>query len=135
MSRDAYEEALRHFVSVLERITKEKWGEHGLGEWTIRNLIGHAPRAMLTIETYTAKPSSKPVMGYNVSALDGDRAALDIANPTELDVAVPKTALAGGDRASLPKRRDARATAHSSLWPSTGNRSFPAISTSYRSDL
>ncbi len=79
MSREAYEEAARYFVSVVERIPEEKWAEHGLGEWNVRDLVGHASRAVSTVETYTANPSSKPVTGYNVSTPDGDRTALDKA--------------------------------------------------------
>ena len=79
MSREAYEEIARLFVSVVERIPEEKWGDHGLGEWTVRDLVGHASRAMLTVETYTAKPSTEPVTGYGVSAPDADRGAFDKA--------------------------------------------------------
>jgi uncharacterized protein (TIGR03083 family) len=35
----------------------DRWQLPGLGEWTVRDLVGHASRSFLTIETYAAKPA------------------------------------------------------------------------------
>ena len=36
---------------------EEQWEAEGLGEWTVRELVGHANRALLTVETYLDQPS------------------------------------------------------------------------------
>jgi hypothetical protein len=54
----AFEAATRWFVSVTagiaERAAGESgvWNEVGLGEWTVRDLVGHTSRAHFTIENY-----------------------------------------------------------------------------------
>jgi len=54
----AFEAATRWFVSVTagiaERAARESgvWNEVGLGEWTVRDLVGHTSRALFTIENY-----------------------------------------------------------------------------------
>jgi hypothetical protein len=54
----AFEAATRWFVSVTagiaERAAGESviWNEVGLGEWTVRDLVGHTSRALFTIENY-----------------------------------------------------------------------------------
>ncbi len=35
-----------------------RWAEPGLGEWDVRSLVGHTSRALLTVETYLARPAS-----------------------------------------------------------------------------
>ena len=63
MSREGYEEIVRYFVSIVDRIPESKWGGHGLGEWSLRDLVGHASRAVLTVDMYTKTRSRKPVTG------------------------------------------------------------------------
>ncbi len=72
MSRENYEEIVRYFVSMVDQIPESRWGDHGLGEWSLRDLVGHASRAMLTVDMYTNKPSQKSVTGYNVTATNND---------------------------------------------------------------
>ncbi len=33
-----------------------RWDEVGLGEWTVRDLVGHTSRALLTVEAYLDQP-------------------------------------------------------------------------------
>jgi uncharacterized protein (TIGR03083 family) len=48
--------ASESFIGLVERIDPEQWGDPGLGVWTVRDLVGHTSRAMLTVETYLASP-------------------------------------------------------------------------------
>ena len=54
----AFDAATRWFVSVTAGIAERAagdpavWAEVGLGEWTVRDLVGHTSRALSTIETY-----------------------------------------------------------------------------------
>ena len=37
-------------------------GDPGLGEWDVRSLVGHTSRALLTVETYLARPAAAVVV-------------------------------------------------------------------------
>ena len=65
MSREAFTQAVPIFVSTVARIPADAWDKPGVGEWTVRDLTGHASRAISTIESYTATRSTKPITGYN----------------------------------------------------------------------
>lgn len=56
--RDAFAAATAWFVDVV-RDVDGRWDEHGLGEWTVRDLVGHTARALLTVETYLAQPATR----------------------------------------------------------------------------
>lgn len=49
--RGAFREATLWFVEITRSCTG-RWDEVGLGEWTIRDLVGHTSRALLTVEAY-----------------------------------------------------------------------------------
>lgn len=55
MIREAYEHAAGLFVATTARVGETEWERPGLGEWTVRDLVGHANRALLTVETYLDK--------------------------------------------------------------------------------
>lgn len=65
----AFDAATRWFVSVTagiaERATDEpaRWNEVGLGEWSVRDLIGHTSRALSTVETYLDLAAEKDAAG------------------------------------------------------------------------
>jgi uncharacterized protein (TIGR03083 family) len=44
--------AVEGFVTLVSAIASDAWDGPGLGEWTVRDLVGHASRALSTIETY-----------------------------------------------------------------------------------
>ena len=52
MSRDAFDQAVTFFVGIVSGIPADQWGAPGLGVWDVRSLVGHAARAMLTVEQY-----------------------------------------------------------------------------------
>jgi hypothetical protein len=65
----AFEAATRWFVAVTagiaERAAGESgvWNEVGLGEWTVRDLVGHTSRALFTVETYLDLAAEKDAAG------------------------------------------------------------------------
>ncbi|CAN5145749.1 maleylpyruvate isomerase N-terminal domain-containing protein [soil metagenome] len=40
------------FVDLVSRIDDDQWELPGLGSWSVRSLVGHTARAILTVETY-----------------------------------------------------------------------------------
>lgn len=40
------------FLDLVRRIPLERWDEPALGVWSVRSLVGHTTRALLTVETY-----------------------------------------------------------------------------------
>jgi len=50
LERDAFEQAAAWFRTVVDRV--EHWDDPGLGEWTVRDLVGHTSRSLVTVETY-----------------------------------------------------------------------------------
>jgi uncharacterized protein (TIGR03083 family) len=59
MIREAYEGAATTLVETASKVGPSQWLEPGLGVWTVRGLVGHASRALLTVESYLAKPGEK----------------------------------------------------------------------------
>ena len=57
MSRAAYVDAAALFVDTVGQVGPTQWEQSGLGVWTIRDLVGHTSRALLTVEMYLAKPA------------------------------------------------------------------------------
>jgi len=54
--RAAFADAGAYLVEVAERIPEDAWEGPGLGEWTVRELVGHASRALSTVPAYLATP-------------------------------------------------------------------------------
>ena len=59
MIRAAYVDATALFVQTVGQITPAQWEQTGLGVWTLRDLVGHTSRALLTVETYLAQPATQ----------------------------------------------------------------------------
>jgi uncharacterized protein (TIGR03083 family) len=55
-SRRAFDEAADWYLTTVA-LVGDRWQLPGLGEWTVRDLVGHASRSFLTIETYAARPA------------------------------------------------------------------------------
>ena len=56
-ARECFSAAAEGFVAVVASLDRSDWDRPGLGEWTVRDLVGHTSRALSTIETYLAHPS------------------------------------------------------------------------------
>ncbi|MGQ0617387.1 MAG: maleylpyruvate isomerase family mycothiol-dependent enzyme [Acidimicrobiia bacterium] len=50
--RAAFSEAAGAFAHAVARVPADAWDGPGLGQWTVRDLVGHASRALSTVETY-----------------------------------------------------------------------------------
>ena len=59
MIRAAYESAAQWFVNTVEQVGSTQWEQPGLGVWTVRDLVGHTSRALLTVELYLAQPAAQ----------------------------------------------------------------------------
>jgi uncharacterized protein (TIGR03083 family) len=56
--REAYEQAAQTFVETVQQVGADQWGCIALGEWSVRDLVGHTNRALLTVETYLGQPAA-----------------------------------------------------------------------------
>src|SRR5204863_1144842 len=56
-SRAAFADAAGWFVHTAA-LVGDRWDRPGLGEWDVRALVGHTSRALLTVETYLARPAA-----------------------------------------------------------------------------
>jgi len=59
MIREAYEGAAGLFVNTVKQVGATQWEQPGLGVWTVRDLVGHTCRALLTVEMYLATPAAQ----------------------------------------------------------------------------
>lgn len=75
-TRTTFTSAANDFLTVVGGIV-DQWDDPGLGEWSVKELVGHAARAFLTIETYarpgstTDEPTIGSAGGYFAAALQG----------------------------------------------------------------
>jgi len=56
-TRQTYADAIRFFISVVERIRPDQWNDPGLGVWTVRELVGHTSGALSNVERDLAAPA------------------------------------------------------------------------------
>jgi uncharacterized protein (TIGR03083 family) len=59
MTCQAFQQAARFFLRVVEQVPDDRWDAPGLGVWTVRDLVGHTCRALTTFETYAARPADR----------------------------------------------------------------------------
>lgn len=57
MSQTDFETAARWVASLVAALPAEAWQGPGLGDWDMRALVGHASRALLTVEQYLQTPA------------------------------------------------------------------------------
>lgn len=61
-SSRAFADAAEWFVGTAASVG-DRWTDRGLGEWDVRSLVGHTSRALLTVETYLARPAETVEVG------------------------------------------------------------------------
>lgn len=54
--RPCFEAASSGFVRVVTALGGDVWDRRGLGQWSVRDLVGHASRSLSTIESYLGAP-------------------------------------------------------------------------------
>ncbi|MCI0888307.1 MAG: maleylpyruvate isomerase N-terminal domain-containing protein [Chloroflexi bacterium] len=77
MSKEAYKLAARFFVDTVARVQPTQWDDVGLGEWNVRDLVGHTSRSLTRVEEFSAQPAEKATV---LSAAEHYRVALAPAN-------------------------------------------------------
>jgi hypothetical protein len=70
----AFADAAEWFVATAA-LADGRWTEPGLGEWDVRSLVGHTSRALLTVETYLARPAEVAEVGSTADYYRATRAA------------------------------------------------------------
>jgi hypothetical protein len=89
--RAAYTSAAEAMVTTTARVPVDSWDRLGIGAWSVRELIGHASRALSTVETY----------------LDAaDAGAITLAHPLDYYAAFRRTE-AGEDAAIAERGKEA----------------------------
>jgi uncharacterized protein (TIGR03083 family) len=53
----AFSDAAAWFIATTA-LVGDRWDLPGLGEWDVRDLVGHTSRALLTVEAYLAQPAA-----------------------------------------------------------------------------
>lgn len=91
---EAFEQAATWFT-LSAPAARGRWSEPALGEWTVRDLVGHTSRALLTVESYLSKPADA---AHVVCAADYFRLALaSIGSPAEVAQRGREAGIALGD--------------------------------------
>lgn len=79
--RVAYGEAAGWFRSLVD-VVEGRWDEPGLGEWSVRDLVGHGSRSLVTVETYLdAEPGevTLPTAASYLGSIRGPASAPGVA--------------------------------------------------------
>lgn len=70
---ETFRQAARFFVATLDLVRPEQWDAPALGEWSVRDLVGHTGRALSTVELYLAEGAERVAVAdaveYFVTAL------------------------------------------------------------------
>lgn len=90
--RTAFSAAASALCELVERIGPDQWSAPALGEWDVRGLVGHASRALSTVEAYRTAAANRPVAAGPV-----------LGDPVEYFLAV----LADPSDAAARRRQDA----------------------------
>lgn len=104
--REAFGQATAAFTTLVTRVGPEDWQLPALGQWTVRDLVGHASRALSTIEAYLptaaqAAPVARAVQAGKPADPTLDAYAYALAGPADYYLA----AQAGlGDPAAVAER-------------------------------
>lgn len=57
--RALFASAAEAFAELVRRIPEHRWDGPGLGEWSVRDLVGHTSRSLITVSTYLKAPAQR----------------------------------------------------------------------------
>jgi uncharacterized protein (TIGR03083 family) len=57
--RRSFNDAAEGFLAAVSALGDDDWARPGLGEWNVRDLVGHTSRALSTIESYLKVPAAE----------------------------------------------------------------------------
>lgn len=55
--RAVFASAARYFAALVREAPSDRWDDPGLGEWSVRDLVGHTSRSLITVSTYLQAPA------------------------------------------------------------------------------
>lgn len=58
-TRAVYAAATEFFTALVRQVPDDRWDTPGLGEWTVRDLVGHTSRSLTTVSTYLKAPARR----------------------------------------------------------------------------
>lgn len=61
-ARESFVAAANWFAGLVAMVSDGDWDQPGLGDWNLRSLVGHASRALITVDTYLDRPVAKAVV-------------------------------------------------------------------------
>ncbi len=67
-SMHAFELAGAAFCALVQQVPAHRWGDHGLGDWDLRALVGHAGRALITVVEYLGQAGDEPAQLTDAAA-------------------------------------------------------------------
>ncbi len=56
--RTVFASAARYLATLVREIPDDRWDDPGLGEWSVRALVGHTSRSLITVSTYLTSPAA-----------------------------------------------------------------------------
>lgn len=80
-TRQNYRLAAQSFLELLAGIETEDWNQSALGVWTVRDLVGHTSRALLTVESYLGPTLQARTADLPDAVAYFDAAAAALADP------------------------------------------------------
>ena len=80
--RTAFTAAAGWFLAVAPSAVG-RWDEPGLGEWTVRDLVGHTSRSLVTVETYLGAEPGEVTVGSAAAYYEALRGATSSPAVTE----------------------------------------------------
>lgn len=80
--RVAFSSSAAWFLAVVPEAAGH-WDEQGLGEWTVRDLVGHTSRSLATVETYLDAEPDRVTVGSAVAYYEALRGATSSPAVTE----------------------------------------------------
>ncbi|MBX7448045.1 maleylpyruvate isomerase N-terminal domain-containing protein [Mycolicibacterium sp. 3033] len=57
--RLVFASATRYLAALVHQIPADRWDGPGLGDWTVRDLVGHTSRSLITVSTYLETTASR----------------------------------------------------------------------------
>lgn len=77
---DEFAAAARWLAELTALVGSDDWDRPALGSWSVRSLVGHAARPMVTVEDYLARPAERvdtpTALAYFLAAAKADPAAI-----------------------------------------------------------
>ncbi|MCC7104399.1 MAG: maleylpyruvate isomerase N-terminal domain-containing protein [Chloroflexi bacterium] len=81
-ARQVFEQAAGFYLETAALVRSEQWDQAGLGQWSVRDLVGHTSRSLLTVETYLSRPTSAAELASPAAYFE--RALATIGDPEQV---------------------------------------------------